>query len=51
MLKTLVVNSGGFLLGIYVAQNYNVPNIATFSNFAMDWLKNQEETLRKSKPK
>lgn len=47
MLRALFINAGGFIAGIYVAQNYNLPNVNVFMQFALEWLKTLEENLRK----
>ncbi|XXG43095.1 hypothetical protein AAC387_Pa01g3208 [Persea americana] len=41
----------GTLTGIYVAQNYNVPNIRKLSNTALLMAKHIEEQYRKPKKK
>ncbi|MQM05967.1 hypothetical protein Taro_038786, partial [Colocasia esculenta] len=38
----------GTAFGVYVAQNYNVPNVKKLANFGLAVAKNYEETYRKS---
>lgn len=39
----------GTVCGVYIAQNYNVPNIKKLSHTALATLKHMEETYRKPK--
>ncbi|XP_057978352.1 uncharacterized protein LOC131164857 [Malania oleifera] len=41
----------GTLFGVYLAQNYNVPNIRKLSNTGLVIAKHLEETYRKPKRK
>jgi hypothetical protein len=38
----------GAAAGIYADQNYNLPKVATFIDFAVEWMRKMEESLRKN---
>jgi hypothetical protein len=45
--KAFTMAAFGIIAGIYIDQNYSVPHVSTFINFAMEWIKTLEENLRK----
>ena len=51
MFNALASFATGTLVGVYVAQNYNVPNVRSAVDQARAYLEDFEETNRKSSSK